>query len=123
MSKALEAARKRAKEASEKLEKLEALDEKKRALELYKFAKQRRLDETREKILIGALAQHLMSKDADFKKFFAAHMNHYFKREDDRALLGLAALKTAPEPVSEPVSEPGPEVAAETAASECPQGM
>lgn len=99
MSKALEAARKRAKEASEKLEKLEALDEKKRALELYKFAKRRRVEETREKILLGALAQHLMSTNADFKRVFTHEMNTYFTREDDRKLLGLPLQKApAPQP-------------------------
>lgn len=92
MSKALEAAKRRAQEAAERVKQLEAQEAKKKARELYAFAKQRRLDETREKILLGALAQHLMSKDADFKKFFAAHMNNYFKREDDRKILGLPQI-------------------------------
>lgn len=106
MSKALEAAKQRAKEAAERVKQLEAQEAKKKARELYAFAKQRRLDETREKILLGALAQHLMSKDADFKKFFAAHMNNYFKREDDRQLLGLPAQKA---PAPQPMPQPAPQ--------------
>jgi hypothetical protein len=93
MSKALEAAKQRAKEAAERVKQLEALEEKKRARELYAFAKQRRLDETREKILLGALAQHLMTKNPDFKRVFSAEMNAYFTREDDRKLLGLPLQK------------------------------
>lgn len=89
MSKALEAAKLRAKEAAEKVRQLEAQEEKKRARELYAFAKQRRLDETREKILLGALAQHLLNTNADFKRVFNSEMNRYFTREDDRKLLGL----------------------------------
>lgn len=97
MSKALEAAKQRAKEAAERVKQLEALEEKKRARELYAFAKQRRLDETREKILLGALAQHLMTKNPDFKRVFTLEMNTYFTREDDRKLLGLP-LQKAPAP-------------------------
>ena len=97
MSKALEAAKQRAKEAAERVKQLEALEEKKRARELYAFAKQRRLDETREKILLGALAQHLMTKNPDFKRIFTLEMNTYFTREDDRKLLGLP-LQKAPTP-------------------------
>lgn len=97
MSKALEAAKQRAKEAAERVKQLEALEEKKRARELYAFAKQRRLDETREKILLGALAQHLMTKNPDFKRVFTLEMNTYFTREDDRKLLGLT-LQKAPAP-------------------------
>ncbi len=89
MSKALEAAKKRAQEAAERVRQLEAQEEKKKARELYAFAKQRRLDETREKILLGALAQHLMTKNPDFKRVFNTEMNAYFTREDDRKLLGL----------------------------------
>lgn len=90
MSKALEAAKKRAQEAAERVRQLEAQEEKKKARELYAFAKQRRLDETREKILLGALAQHLIKTNVTFKEMYTQEMNKYFTREDDRKLLGLS---------------------------------
>lgn len=90
----LAAARKRAEEAAAKVRQLEALEERKKARELYAFAKQRRLDETREKILLGALAQHLMkTSPREFGDKFRGSMNDFFTRPDDRALLGLPELK------------------------------
>lgn len=98
MSKELEAAKKKLEDAKLKVRQLEAEEEKKRARELYQFAKQRRVEETRKKILLGALAEHLMQKDQNFKQYVEREMNAYFTRSDDRQLLGLAAPAPAPAP-------------------------
>lgn len=106
MSKELEAAKKRLEDAKLKVRQLEAEEEKKRARELYAFAKQRRMEDTRKKILLGALAQHLMDTNATVDMEFRSAMNGYFTRDDDRLLMGLAPLKKAEIESHDPFAEP-----------------
>jgi hypothetical protein len=47
---------------------------------------QKRKDDTRRKILVGAAALDLMTKDAAFAAEFTALLNHYVRKPQDRAL-------------------------------------
>jgi hypothetical protein len=49
-------------------------------------AEQHRKDDTRRKIIVGAAALDLMTKDAAFAAEFTALMNHYVTKPRDRAL-------------------------------------
>ena len=51
-----------------------------------------RASDTRKKILIGALFLEKMGKDADYKIKALQQLEGYLKRDDDRALFGLAPL-------------------------------
>jgi hypothetical protein len=47
---------------------------------------QKRKDDTRRKILVGAAALDLMTKDAAFAAEFTGLLNHYVRKPQDRAL-------------------------------------
>ncbi len=49
-----------------------------------------RKQDTRRKILAGAMLLELMAKDADLQKQMMAKLEGFLTREDDRALFGLA---------------------------------
>lgn len=66
----------------------EALDQKIRA-EQKKLKEQERRDETRRKIVAGAIALAHMDKDEHFRALFSELLEHFVERPQDRALLGL----------------------------------
>ena len=51
-----------------------------------------RKQDTRRKILAGAMLLDLMSKDANLQKQMLAKLESFLTREDDRALFGLQPL-------------------------------
>lgn len=57
------------------------------------IAKQKRSEDTKRKILMGAVAIDLCSRDESLKTIFLAHVDKYVNRESDRALLGLIPQK------------------------------
>lgn len=68
------------------------IEARKRAAE----AKIKRADDTRRKILAGALVLEMMEGDAATKQRFLDRLGKYLERNDDRALFGLApVVKTA----------------------------
>ena len=78
------------KQAKAKKQKMEAM---KRASE----TKAQRSQDTRKKILLGAFFLEKMEKNADYKVKALQQLDEYLKRDDDRALFGLAPVpKPAP---------------------------
>lgn len=55
-------------------------------------AKKARQDDTRRKILAGALVLEMMESDEAVKARLMPRLDAYLRRDDDRALFGLAAL-------------------------------
>lgn len=53
--------------------------------------KRKRAEDTRRKILAGALVLELMEQDQQTRERFLARLDRYLTREDDRALFGLPA--------------------------------
>jgi large subunit ribosomal protein L7/L12 len=51
--------------------------------------KRKRAEDTRRKILAGALVLELMEQDEQTKQRFLARLDKYLTRADDRALFGL----------------------------------
>ena len=79
----------RIKAQEEKLKQLKAqkakVDARKKAVQ----AKAQRSQDTRRKVLAGALMLEMMEKDATTKQRFMQHLNSYLTRADDRSLFGL----------------------------------
>ena len=61
--------------------------------------KSQRSKDTRKKILLGAFLMERMEKNPDYAAKVMLGFGDYLKRDDDRALFGLAPL-----PVADPVS-------------------
>lgn len=61
--------------------------------------KRKRTEDTRRKILAGALVLELMEQDQQTKQKFLARLDRYLTRADDRALFGLPdiAAQSAPQ--------------------------
>ena len=49
-----------------------------------------RKQDTRRKILVGAMLLDLMGKDAELERQMLGRLDGFLRREDDRALFGLA---------------------------------
>lgn len=64
--------------------------------------KRKRTEDTRRKILAGALVLELMEQDPQTKQKFLARLDRYLTRADDRALFGLPdmAAQSAPPGIS-----------------------
>jgi hypothetical protein len=60
--------------------------------------KRKRAEDTRRKILAGALVLELMEQDQQTRQKFLARLDRYLTRGDDRALFGLAKLPAQPKP-------------------------
>lgn len=101
ISAAISAAEQRAKDAAKQLQQLKAKREEIEAKKLTKMLKGERSDDTRRKILAGALTLELMDSDEATRQRFMARLDKYLTRKDDRALFGLP-----PVPVSAPSAEP-----------------
>jgi len=78
----IEALKKKLQEAKVRKAKIEA---RQKAAE----SKKKRADETRRKILAGALVLELMEEKEETKRRFMEQLDKFLNREDDRALFGL----------------------------------
>lgn len=90
------AAEKRAQEAAKRLKQLKAQREMIEARKLQTILKGQRADDTRRKILAGALVLDMMERDEQTRAKFLARLDKYLTRTDDRALFGLPPLPPTP---------------------------
>ena len=72
-----------------KLAQLKAQKQKMEALHKAKLTGLARKQDTRRKILAGALLLELMAKDTEFQKKMLGTLSTFLTRPDDRALFGL----------------------------------
>lgn len=89
MSNPIDKAQRRIDELQQKLKQARALKSRIEARRRGAEAKQKRTEETRRKILAGALALEMMDRDEGAKSRFMARLDRYLTRADDRALFGL----------------------------------
>ena len=81
----IERAEKRVKQLKTRKQQIEAR-------KLHLLIKGRRSDDTRRKILAGALVLEMMERDEATKQRFLERLDKFLKRQDDRRLFGLPAL-------------------------------
>ncbi len=94
----IEKAQQRVKDLEEKLKQAKALKQKAEARIKAADAKQKRADDTRRKILVGAMMLDHMEKNEATKTSVMGKLDAFLTRSDDRALFGLvAAAPAAPE--------------------------
>lgn len=80
----------RIKAQEDKLKQLKALKQKQEAQKKAAAARLVRAEDTRRKILAGALVLEMMAGDDETKTRFIARLDKFLTRPDDRALFGLA---------------------------------
>lgn len=73
-----------------KIAQLEALKEKQEARKLNALIKGKRSDDTRRKILAGAMVLEKADKDEAARQRLMDGLDKYLTRDDDRALFGLS---------------------------------
>lgn len=93
------AADKRAEDAVKRARQLRAQRDLIEARKLQTMLKGQRSDDTRRKILIGALYLDRMERDDQLRSSVLADLSAYLTRPDDRALFGL---DQQPEPIQQP---------------------
>lgn len=76
----------------EKISKLKAKQEQIEARKVQALIKGKRADDTRRKILAGAMALEMAERDKEAKQRFLNGMDKFLTRDDDRALFGLPKL-------------------------------
>jgi hypothetical protein len=86
----------RIKAQEEKLKQLKALKQKQEAKIRASRSKKARADDTRKKILVGAMFIDMMEKSDATKEKLLKQLDGFLTRTDDRALFDLAPL---PQPV------------------------
>lgn len=74
------------------LKQAELRQKQQRALERIAANKRAKAQETRRKILLGAFTDHLLKTDAQFAPIYMKFAADYFKRDDDRELIGLPPI-------------------------------
>lgn len=84
------AAAQRAKDAALKLEQLKVQRDKIETRKLSKILKGQRADDTRRKILAGALVIDMMERDETTRQRFMDRLDKFLTRADERALFSLA---------------------------------
>lgn len=77
-------------EHKKRIDQLKAKDELIQARKVQALIKGKRADETRRKILAGALVLEMMGENDETKNRFIARLDKFLTRADDRALFGLA---------------------------------
>lgn len=83
-------------EHKKKIDQLKAKDELIQARKVQALIKGKRADETRRKILAGALVLEMMEENDETKNRFIARLDKFLTRPDDRALFGLKVLAVEP---------------------------
>lgn len=83
------AAEKRAQEAAKQVRQLKARRDMVEARKLQSLLKGQRADDTRRKILVGALVLDMMERDETTRQRFMDRLDKYLTRSDDRALFQL----------------------------------
>lgn len=78
--------------AEERVKQLKARKQQIEARKLHLLIKGRRSDDTRRKILAGALVLEMMERDEATKQRFLERLDKFLKREDDRKLFELPIL-------------------------------
>lgn len=79
----------RIKAQEEKLKQLKALKQKQEAQKRAAEAKRTRKEDTRRKVLVGAMVLEHMEKNESTKIDIMKRLDAFLTREDDRALFGL----------------------------------
>lgn len=79
----------RIKAQEEKLKQLKALKQKQEAQKRVAEAKRTRAQDTRRKVLVGAMMLDQMDKNEATKRSVMAELDAFLVRDDDRALFGL----------------------------------
>jgi len=87
----------RIKAQEEKLKQLKALKQKQEAQKRAAEAKRTRTEDTRRKVLIGAMMLEHMAKNDATKESVMGKLNAFLTRADDRALFSLPAQEKTPE--------------------------
>jgi hypothetical protein len=83
----------RIKAQEEKLKQLKALKQKQEAQKRAAEAKRTRAEDTRRKVLVGAMMLDHMDKNEATKTSVMAKLDAFLTRDDDRALFGLYPKK------------------------------
>lgn len=83
------AAEKRAQEAAKQIKQLKEQRDRVEARKLQTMLKGQRSDDTRRKILAGALVLDMMERDEQTRQKFLERLDKYLTRADDRALFSL----------------------------------
>lgn len=86
----------RIKAQEEKLKQLKALKQKQEAQKRAAEAKKSRADDTRKKILIGAMMLEQMEKNEATKTSLMGKLESFLTRPDDRALFDLSVMPAEP---------------------------
>lgn len=68
--------------------------------------KRKRAEDTRRKILAGALVLELMEQDEQTRQRFLNRLDKYLTRADDRALFGLPETQRRGNPAPQPPQSP-----------------
>lgn len=84
------AAEKRAQEAAKQIKQLKAKRDLIEARKIQNILRGQRADDTRRKILAGALVLEMMEQDEQTRSKFMRRLDQYLTRTDDRALFDLA---------------------------------
>ncbi|MGP1681985.1 MAG: mobilization protein [Giesbergeria sp.] len=82
----------------DKLQQLEARKEQLEARKLHSMIKGKRSDDTRRKILAGALVLEMMGRDEATKTKFLERLDKYLKRADERKLFDLPPVASTSQP-------------------------
>jgi hypothetical protein len=82
-------AEKRAQEAAKQIRQLKARRDAMEARKLHGLLKGQRAEDTRRKILAGALVLEMMERDEATRQRFMQRLDSYLTRPDDRALFNL----------------------------------
>lgn len=80
----------RIKAQEDKLKQLKALKQKQEAQKRAAEAKRNRTEDTRRKVLVGAMMLEHMEKNEATKASAMAKLDAFLTRDDDRALFGLS---------------------------------
>lgn len=82
-------------QAKKKVQQLKAKKELIEARKVQALIKGKRSDDTRRKILAGALVIDMMEKDESARTRFIGHLDKFLTRPDDRALFDLPGITPA----------------------------
>jgi large subunit ribosomal protein L7/L12 len=86
------AAEKRAQEAAKQVKQLKARRDMVEARKLQSLLKGQRSDDTRRKILVGAMVLDMMERDETTRQRFMDRLDKFLTRADDRALFQLPPI-------------------------------